>query len=99
MKAPPLPALVMGMGGPITVELCDKLVDEDGAHCLGLWIFRERRIKLERHKDRAQVWATFYHELVHAALDDSGLSNLLTEPQQEALCDALANARMRERFG
>jgi hypothetical protein len=99
MKVAPLPKQVMGMAGPIAVEVCDKLTDEDGSHCLGLWIFRERRIKLERHANMQQVWATFYHELVHAALDDSGLSNLLTEPQQEALCDALANARIRERFG
>lgn len=99
MKCPALPKTVMAPGGPVTVEVCDKLTDEDGAHCLGLWLSRERRIKVERHPQPRQMWLVFYHELVHAALDDSGLSNLLTEPQQEALCDALATARMRERFG
>lgn len=89
----------MGLGGPITIEVLEKLLDEDGGHCWGLWLAPERRIKIEKNAKREHMWGTFYHELVHAALDDSGLSNLLTEPQQEALCDAMSTARMRERFG
>ena len=98
-KPPAFPVEVMGLGGPITVEIADKLTDEDGGHCWGLWMAPQRLVKIERHTSRDHMWATLYHELIHAALDDSGLSNMLTEPQQEALCDALATARIRERFG
>lgn len=95
---PALPTTVMGLGGPITVDVADKLTDEDGAHCWGLWLATTRVVRIEK-QDRRHMWATLYHELVHAALDDSGLSNLLTEPQQEGICDAIATARVRERFG
>jgi len=40
-----------------------------------------------------------YHELTHAALDDSGLSQGMTDAMQESFCEAMATARMRERFG
>jgi hypothetical protein len=33
------------------------------------------------------------------ALDDSGLSNGMEAAIVEAICDAIASARMRERFG
>ncbi len=34
-----------------------------------------------------------------AALDDSGISQGMTEAMQETLCECMASARMRERFG
>ena len=48
---------------------------------------------------RSQRWRTFYHELTHVAVIDSGLANNLRDKIHEALCDAMATARMRERFG
>lgn len=96
---PPLPSSVMAPGGRITIEVHDKLTDEDGGHCWGLWLAPARVIRVEKQPSRAHMWATLYHDLVHAALDDSGLANLLTEAQQEGICDAIATARMRERFG
>lgn len=98
-KPPAFPALVMGLGGPIAVEVVDRLTDEDGGHCWGIWHPPQRKVRIEKNPSRDHMWATLYHELTHAALDDSGLANLLTEPQQEAICDAFATARMRERFG
>lgn len=95
---PPLPSSIMAPGGPITVAVVAKLQD-GGEDCWGLWQQDERVITIQRHKSRRHMWATLYHELAHAAMDDSGVSNMLTSQQQEMLCDALATARMRERFG
>ena len=99
MKYPALPRTVMGLSGPITVQIVDRLHDDDGTHCWGLWQQVGRRVQVERSTDKAHQWNVLFHELVHAALDDSGVANLLTEPHVEALCDAIASARMRERFG
>ena len=88
----------MAPGGPITVTVVAKLQDA-GVDCWGMWRLDERTITIERHRSRKHMWSTLFHELTHAALDDSGLSNMLTDQQQEMLCDALATARMRERFG
>jgi Zn-dependent peptidase ImmA (M78 family) len=99
MKYPALPKSVTGLGGAITVEVVESLKDDDGTPCWGLWNQIGRRVRVERSADKRHEWAVLYHELVHAALDDSGVSNLLSEPHVEALCDAIASARMRERFG
>lgn len=98
MRLPALPTTVMAAAGPITVKLVDKLED-GGVGCWGLWIADEREVRIERHKSRAHMWRILYHELTHAALGDSGLDNLLTDQQQEAICEAVATQRMRERFG
>lgn len=81
------------------VKMVVGLKDDDGDTAWGLWKLETRVIELEQNAPRALQWTTLYHELVHAALDDSGLGNLFTDAQQEAICDAMASARMRERFG
>lgn len=95
-KYPALPTTLMTLLGPVAVELKDKWDDADA---WGLWQRERRTIEIDKRLARNHQWSTLFHELMHATLDDSGLSNLLTEPQQEALCDASATARMRERFG
>ena len=99
MKYPPLPKAVIGLSGAITVEVVDALKDDDGTPCWGLWSQIGRRVQVQRSADKRHEWAVLYHELVHAALDDAGVSHLLSEAHIEALCDALASARVRERFG
>ena len=41
----------------------------------------------------------FYHEWMHAVLDDAGLSNILTKAVGESICDAAATARLQELRG
>jgi hypothetical protein len=98
MKHPTIPVTVPAPGGVITVKIVDKLED-GGVGCWGLWVADEREVRIEKHRSRAHMWRILYHELTHAALADSGLDNLLTDQQQEAICEAVATARMRERFG
>jgi Zn-dependent peptidase ImmA (M78 family) len=100
VKYPALPATVEAPGGTITVLLKPTLRHADGTDCWGLWDASTRTIEIatatavKRHQ-----WRTLFHELTHAALDDAGISQGMTDAMQETLCEALATARMREKFG
>ncbi len=72
---------------------------DDGSVNLGEYAHETRTIRLSSRLRGRQRWHTFYHEWVHAALTDSGLWNQLSTAKAETLCDALATARVRERFG
>lgn len=96
MTYPKLPHSVMTMLGPVPVRLVKDWKDESA---WGMWHRDRRTIEIDARQTPELQWSTFFHEVTHCALDDSGLANILTEPQQEALCDAMATARMRERFG
>lgn len=96
---PPLPSVVQGAGGAIRVVRCRTPIVEDGVTCHGLFRHETRTILIAASLRGRQRWHTFYHELTHAAMTDSGLWNRHTEKQVEALCDAIATARVRERFG
>ena len=98
MKYPAIPATVETLGGTVDVIIVPKLVNSANEPCWGLWDPVARSITLERRPPRV-MWATYYHELCHAMLDDSGIANLFSDDMKEVLCDALATARFRERFG
>lgn len=101
-RYPSLPREVQGAGGTITVHLVDRItadgVDEDH-DVLGVFRAVTRRIEILRALRGDQRWLVFYHELAHAALWDSGAANALPHPAEEIVCDAIATARLRERFG
>lgn len=62
----------------------------------GLWKQHTREILLKTGEQPDFIWSVFYHEMIHAALTDSGLSNMFIGNSEEQVCDALASARMRE---
>lgn len=99
MKYPPIPKTVAGASGDIVVKVVEKVPAENGDRNIGLWDSEERAIYLAKSLTPRVKWMTFYHELVHAALDDAGASNVIQTEHQEMICDAIATARMRERFG
>lgn len=94
---PPLPKLVMAPGGEVTVQLVEKAGMNGDAW--GTWNEATRVIEIEKGAQPRHRWRVLYHELAHVALDDAGLSNGMPEELVEAICDATASARMRERFG
>lgn len=49
----------------------------------------QRLITIDSSLSEAVLMETLYHELVHAILAQSGLSEILTERQEEALATAL----------
>lgn len=99
MKYPALPTTAEAPGGTIAVICKPTLRHADGTECWGMWDAANRTIEIASSAARRHQWRTFYHELTHAALDDSGISQGMTDAMQETLCEALATARMRERFG
>lgn len=100
-RYPPLPKSVAGSGGDLDIVMVDKLTVDAGEDHDVLGVFRatDRRIEILKTLRRDQQWLVLYHELAHAALWDSGAANALAGAQEEIICDAIATARLRERFG
>jgi Zn-dependent peptidase ImmA (M78 family) len=97
---PPLPKTVEAPGGTITILFKPTLRHPDGTECWGLFDIANRTIEIATATaTRRHQWWTLFHELTHAALDDSGISQGMTDVMQETICEALATARMREKFG
>ncbi len=99
IKWPAIPASVEGAGGPITVRKVKRARSDDGRACWGTWQADRRTICLDRSAGREYQWKVLFHEMTHAALDDAGVSSLLSEEGQETLCWAMASARMQELRG
>lgn len=90
-----LPKIANGMAGPIKIRLVKKLKDE-GVRLHGGWYAAKRTIKLDSTDSAWKLQHTYWHEMMHAALDDSGQDALLTEAGKEALCDLVASMIMKE---
>lgn len=90
-----VPKKLIGLGGDITVVV-EAGLKVRGEKVHGYWDPRSRTIKLNKGNNEHEMEHTFYHEQLHAALDDSGQWNLLTKEGAEALCDLVAMMRMRE---
>ena len=98
VRYPKLPSVVQAPGGPVTVEVADVVRRGDG-DAWGTFEQGPRIIRIDQTAPRRHQWWTFYHEMVHVALNDAGLDELIHAEAQEALCNGIAAARMRERFG
>jgi Zn-dependent peptidase ImmA (M78 family) len=81
----------MGAGGMINVKVLRKVLVE-GVECSGSWQASTRSVELASKDPPSYQWRTLFHELTHAAMDDSGVSNFLNKEGEEALCDAMATA-------
>lgn len=99
IKWPDLPLIVHGAGGSIAVVQVEKVEDVDGVEVEGTWAPDTRTIEVTRTLPPRQKWHILFHEIMHAILGDSGLVNLLADESQEALCDAVATARVVEKAG
>lgn len=102
-KAFAIPAKVSGIAGPIKVVIVAKPRDHDDVThdpetdpCHGTYSASKRRIELDEGIVEAHRIHTYFHELAHAALMDSGVAHLLSSKVEEAVCDAIATARVRE---
>ena len=99
-RYPPLPAEVQGAGGTITVQLVKAIACEvAGEDTLGQFEPSTRHVLILKSLRGDQQWMVLFHELAHAALWDSGGHNALGGATEEIVCDAIATARLREKFG
>lgn len=93
---PPLPATVFSTHGEIAVQLVEDLRDpEDPTERLfGYWNAFARVISVRSGMHPTTMWLTLIHEQTHADLSEIGIK--LTEDQEEAVCNAIASARVAE---
>lgn len=99
---PEIPSSLQAPGGKVKVTFSPADVSlrmEDGTEVWGYWDEGKREVRVSRAPNARQQWKVYYHELAHVAITDAGLDNLLSNDLHEALCDAVATQRMRERFG
>lgn len=92
MTWPPLPRVVQGLAGPITIDrplVCDPSQPTN----VGLWLWEERRILIRSTLKRKAAWHILLHELTHAALEDAGVTGL-TYHKEESVCEAVASGMM-----
>ena len=95
---PKLPVRFDALAGEVRLRLRPR-TKADGRDAWGSWDENTRVIEIDATALPRHQWQTLYHELAHAALTDSGVEEILTDQVVEAICDCVATARMRERFG
>ncbi len=93
---PKLPRIIQGAGGPIRVVFARVVKSEDGKPAWGTWEGATRMVRIVQNQPRHHQWRILFHELTHAAIEDAGLDELFSEEGNEALCKALASARVSE---
>lgn len=98
-RYPHLPKEVQTPGGVVVVKRVPPIKLPTSVEAWGTWEPYARTIEIDQSPPMRHQWKVLFHELTHVALDDSGLCNGMTEEMQEAVCDAVATARLRERFG
>lgn len=74
-----VPVTRESLGGP----------QDDGSHTFGEYRLAERKIIIDPGLDPQRAWKTFFHEVTHLALDDSGVHYMLSAKLEEAVCDAV----------
>ena len=100
-KRPPIPDKVRTPLGWAKVHIVPGLKDEEGTRLVGQADFAQGRINIAPDQSPRYAIRTYYHELAHFALEAGGLgkNSLLTLKQIEAVCDAIATARVIEDLG
>lgn len=71
-------------GMPYKLTCVPSLPDDDG----GIFDALQNEIKVSMKYPHNSIISTFYHELGHVFLEQTGLHNLLKKKQEEAFCDA-----------
>ncbi len=94
MVWPPLPTLIRGAGGPITVRR-SRTVRPDGVDSWGVWIDSTRTIRIDKTARIEHQWRVLFHELSHAALHDAGLENAFEDKVVEAIADCMATSAIQ----
>lgn len=94
MRAVPLPATIDLPAGPYRVVRTDPATRDDPADevIYGRCDYESRTIYIKPQLARTLAWLTFEHEVVHAILFDAGVK--LSDAKAEAVCDAIALARV-----
>lgn len=93
------PTRVETLSGWAVIEPHNGMWEVDGDSVIGAWYWETQNIRVDTTRPVRVQWHTLYHETCHAAMDGAGLTAVRPYDDQEAICDAIASARVRERFG
>lgn len=93
---PPLPDTVFTTCGPVAVKIVDDLRDPEDPDChlFGYWNAFDRVICIRAGMHPTAMHLTLWHERTHCDLSEIGVK--LSDDQEEAVCNAVANARVAE---
>jgi hypothetical protein len=83
-------------GRRVKIERPYRLRDtKTGEELLGEYDNERHVIRVKRMR-RELAWSVFFHEETHMHLGDLGVTNVLGEDLEDAVCDAIATARMAD---
>lgn len=86
-----LPKSMPGYLGPIAVKVVEDIKSLREEDCYGKYDFDTRTIQIGKIHPDAQR-QVLWHEWIHSVIFDSGLHNMITKEQHEAVCDTIATA-------
>jgi len=84
---PDYPKVIHSLLGDVPVVLREQIDGEDNC---GYFHHDSRSIVIKSTLPEAVIWHTIWHEQLHLILSDSGVAQILTKKQEEAVCDAYA---------
>lgn len=84
-----LPKKISILGQTFKIETVENMKDTDGSELLGLMTGHQRSIKLSSNLTDANRDEVLLHEIIHAVLYISGVSNLLKDNIEESIVVAL----------
>lgn len=85
-RGPKLPREVFSVLGNMPLTRDTRGLDDGD---FGLFDPNERRVAIHPTTSQESEWLTYWHEVTHVALFDSGCRNILTREQEETICDSL----------
>lgn len=83
---PRLPKEVFSVLGNMPLKLAKGACPDDA---LGYFDCNERLVAIHTQTSKEMIWPTFWHEVTHVALYDSGVENSLSVKELEGVCDAM----------
>lgn len=92
---PPYPDVIHTIHGDSRIEWMDSTIDCDGVPAIGCTTYATRHVQIVKGMSPKQTWITIEHEKYHLKFRDYKIS-FKTQPEEEALCDRLAEARVFE---
>ena len=83
-----LPKEVFSIHGNMPLERTSEGLDDED---FGAFSPNPRKIVVHPDVTPENEWPTYFHEISHVALFDSGVTQVLEKKQEEAVCEAIGN--------
>lgn len=91
-----VPAFAHGAIGPVKVERVAKIPGVKTDNAYGEYSWSAQRIRVLRELKGWAAVQVYRHEWTHMVLGEAGLEGSISDELEEVICDAVANALVRE---